>query len=145
MGTVASVTFVDQGRDLVKFYVQCDGYIEGFGHELAKWLLRHRIGNGIVLGADNYGFCNGVGCLAAQFIADFKNGPGYLYMDYIDASNKWNDYNYKVMIDYDDVGTRKLDDVTQIIVTNWESPKVIFSGTPTELFKYKEPDEEDDQ
>ena len=108
MGT-RSLTFVyetythDEGNvehdPIIKLYRQYDGYPEGHGLELANFLAPYHIVNG--LGGDTKEkVANGMGCLAAQLVAHFKDGPGqfYLYPPHLDADN-WQDYEYHVFKD----------------------------------------------
>ena len=62
-------------------YFQCDGYWQDLGVRLAEFLDSCLLVNG--LGANlpkDKIVCNGFGCLVAQFIAQFKTGPGHLYL-----------------------------------------------------------------
>lgn len=95
MGT-RSLTFVygDDGRALINLYRQYDGYMEGHGQELAAFLKDIRMGNGIPGDATN--FANGMGCLAAQIIAHFKDGAGGFYIHSVQATDCGQDYEYHV-------------------------------------------------
>ncbi len=131
MGTRSIIKFVekydyDKEYELVTIYQQYDGYLEGVGRELAQWLSDKEIINGIGLG-DNTNRANGVGCLAAQFIKEFKREIGGLYIYPSDA--KPQDFNYRVVVD----GTGKADDVIKITVTRYDDKEPIFVGTPSEL------------
>ena len=143
MGTRSLIKFVELGKNryslLVTIYRQYDGYIEGVDHDLAAWLLKRKIINGI--GFDQYDmsrYANGPRCLAAEYIADHKNEVGGLYIgDY-----EWQNYNYTVIVD-----NRKLcpengyraDDVILIVVHNFDDiDHPIFTGTPSELLAFKE-------
>lgn len=114
MSTRATVTFSENGVNLVKLYNHWDGYPTGLGNDIAEWLNDMRIGNGIGAGDNTY-FANGVGCLVAQFIRDFKAEPGGLYVIPIDADCE--EYNYYINIDYDDRGTVPCKDICKIKVT----------------------------
>jgi hypothetical protein len=59
-------------------YRQYDGYLEGHGLELATFLTRGKLVNGLS-GKDQMVF-NGMGCLAAQMIAYFKTEAGQFYL-----------------------------------------------------------------
>lgn len=141
MSTRATILFKRDGESLVKLYHHWDGYISGLGHHIAEWLCQKRIGNGIGLDCDE-NFANGVGCLVAQFIRDFKDGVGNLYVESLDVSNE--DYNYVIDISTDYDETRNCNDVTKIMVTNWDDDTPIFEGTPKELLNFNEDDEEED-
>lgn len=53
--------------------------------------------NGIGLN-EEFRVFNGIGCLAAQFIAEFKDGAGGLYMTWLGDEQQ---YNYEVVFDYE--------------------------------------------
>ena len=61
-------------------YFHCDGYWTSLGVRLGEFLESCVLVNG--LGPSNPAgrVCNGFGCLVAQFIAEFKGGPGHLYL-----------------------------------------------------------------
>jgi hypothetical protein len=82
MGT-RSLTYVYGGdretKPLVCMYRQFDGYPSGHGQELIDFLKPIKLVNG--LGPEgNQRVANGMGCLAAQLIANFKDGPGQFYL-----------------------------------------------------------------
>jgi len=82
MGT-RSLTYVYGGdretKPLMCLYRQYDGYPAGHGQELIDFLKPIKLVNG--LGSDNkQKVANGMGCLAAQLIANFKDGPGQFYL-----------------------------------------------------------------
>lgn len=145
MGTRSTIAFYSEYKGeethLVTVYQQYDGYIEGVGHTLAKWLLSKKMINGI--GGDQHTdeFANGAGCLVAQFIRDMKHGVGNLYIVEEDTSKDLCDYNYKVVIDDDyNLPSRgvPLDYLTMISVTRWNNQKPFFIGRPSILLEYKE-------
>lgn len=136
MSTRATILFKRNGENLCKLYHHWDGYINGLGHGIAEWFCKKRVGNGI--GADcDENFANGVGCLVAQFIKAFKNEAGNLYVESIDSSDEYIDYNYIIDIK-EDYETRNCNDITKITVTNWGNNIPIFEGTPMELLNYEE-------
>ena len=96
MGT-RSLTFVYEGeKPIVNMYRQFDGYPSGHGVELAEFLTSFdAITNGISLG-ENRKTANGMGCLAAQMIVNFKNGVGGFYIYSVDSTDCWQDYEYHV-------------------------------------------------
>ena len=96
MGT-RSLTFVYDGEQpIINMYRQFDGYPSGHGQELAEFLNSFdAITNGISLG-ENRKTANGMGCLAAQMIVNFKNGVGGFYIYSVDSTNCWQDYEYQV-------------------------------------------------
>lgn len=147
MGTRSTITFAktDGGLVVVPYvtiYQQYDGYIEGVGHELAKWLMGKTIINGIGFNQYSEKYANGLGCLAAQFIRDFKTDVGGLYIDPITIEDEC-DYNYLVL--YHSYADGMLpsegcpaNNLIKIIVTNWGNDKPIFEGSPKELLEFRE-------
>ena len=144
MGTRSLIKFVELGENhfslIVTIYQQYDGYIDGVGHDLAAWLLKRKIINGI--GSDQYDmsmYANGPRCLAAEYIADHKDEVGGLYIGY---DYEWQDYNYTVIINdskpYPEDGY-SADDIVLIVVHNFDDiDHYIFMGTPSELLAFKE-------
>ena len=112
MGT-RSLTFVYDGdRPVMNMYRQFDGYPSGHGQELAEFLLSGKMTNGIPVGSKEH-FFNGMGCLAAQLVANFKKDSGGFYLYPMDATDCWQEYEYHV---YED----------KVVVKNPD--EVIFSG-----------------
>lgn len=95
MGT-RSLTFVydEEGRTLISMYRQYDGYPSGHGKELAEFLEPITMVNGI--GATDNKIANGPGCLAAQLVAHFKDGPGGIYLVPTTAVDCGQDYEYHI-------------------------------------------------
>lgn len=96
MGT-RSLTFVyDNKEPMINMYRQYDGYPSGHGSELAKFLNSFdAIVNGIPVG-DKRRLANGMGCLAAQLIANFKTEVGGFYIYPVSADDCGQDYEYHV-------------------------------------------------
>ena len=96
MGT-RSLTFVYDGKEpMINMYRQFDGYPSGHGSELAEFLNSFdAIVNGIPVG-DKRKMANGMGCLAAQMIANFKTEVGGFYIYPVSAEDCGQDYEYHV-------------------------------------------------
>lgn len=126
MGTRSTVKFyqedeLDNSGDLIlAVYQQYDGYIKGVGHELAEWLKDKKVINGIQYETMQEGFANGMGCLAAQYVASKKVEIGNFYLT---CSDDVQEYNYEV---------RWVNGEFEIKVDD------IFAGTPLELLNFKE-------
>lgn len=94
MGTRSTIGFIDKYSDgevtICKVYQQYDGYLSCVGLHLGEFLKSGTCVNGI--GMDDKKVFNGLGCLAAQYIAEFKRGAGSLYMTGLDDSQQY-DYN----------------------------------------------------
>jgi len=122
MGTRSTVKFYsqfNQDEPVLSVYQQYDGYIEGVGHELAKWLKDKKVINGIRDEKMEDGYANGMGCLAAQYVMQHKNEIGSFYLTTIDDDQE---YNYKVRL------------INGQIIIEVDD----FKGTPEELLNYKD-------
>jgi hypothetical protein len=113
MGT-RSLTFVynEHGEAIINLYRQYDGYPSGHGAELAEFLAGKRLVNG--LSGDTSMVFNGMGCLAASLVANFKQSAGGFYIYAVTNTDCWQDYEYHV---YED----------KIVVKNFNSQEM-FSG-----------------
>jgi hypothetical protein len=101
---------------LVNMYRQYDGYPEGHGKELADFLNSFaEITNGISMG-ETRKTANGMGCLAAQLIANFKTEVGNIYLYEVDARDCWQDYEYHVYEDF----VRVMSHGKQLFEGNWK-------------------------
>jgi hypothetical protein len=124
MGT-RSLTFVYEGEmPIINMYRQYDGYPTGHGQELADFLLSGELVNGYSE-KQSVQF-NGMGCLAAQMIANFKNSVGGFYIHSINSTDCWQEYEYHV---YED----------KVVLKN--PTEVIFSGTWDEFHSFCYEDE----
>jgi len=121
MGT-RSLTFVydDNKEPIVNMYRQFDGYPTGHGAELAEFLLSGRMVNGLS-GMGKEKQFNGMGCLAAQMIAHFKQSSGGFYIYPVTTTDCWQDYEYHV---YEDR------------VRIYDMEQTIFNGTWKQFAKY---------
>ena len=127
MGTRSTVKFYsefDQEEPVVSVYQQRDGYINGVGYDLAIFLKEKTIINGIGSGQTmDKGFANGMGCLAAQYVAENKTEIGGFYLT---TKDDYQEYNYEV---------RFIDDNFVIKIKYYDN---IFEGTPEQLLNFKE-------
>ena len=115
-------------RPITCMYRQYDGHLESHGLELAEWLCRYTLVNGIPVGKSEPMF-NGMDCLAAQMFVHFKTEAGNIYCMHPDAYDIWEEYVYEI---------EEID--KKILITVYETPPVgydgllkIFHGTPKEL------------
>ena len=112
----------------VQVYKHYDGYPSGHPVDLAKFLKDFKIVNG--LGQDTYRTANGLGCLAAQYVAAFKMDAGDLYIE--NADTEHGDIEY---ITY--VWGADNKDIWMSIFESY-SGECIFVGKPQELIdKYE--------
>tara|TARA_R110000824_G_scaffold283957_4_gene472282 strand:- start:229 stop:675 length:447 start_codon:yes stop_codon:yes gene_type:complete len=112
---------------LVNIYQQYDGYPEYMAVEYAKWLEGLSIGNGLGRDPELNKYANGVGCFAAQFIKQFKDRPGGLYLHPIDDEEGWVDYIYTLF--------PKEGEETYMSIYHTISKDVIFVGKPDAVLK----------
>lgn len=127
MGT-RSLTFVyDDYKDepIINMYRQYDGYPSGHGAELAQFLDGFTIVNGF--GERRSKLANGMGCLAAQVVANFKTEVGNFYLYPISAKDCGQDYEYHVYKD-------------KIVVKSYNGNQ-LFSGSWTAFKEFCASDE----
>jgi hypothetical protein len=91
MGTRSTTKVVDSyGNTLINLYRQFDGYLEGHGQELIDFLEPFQLVNGIGAHNPEGRIANGIQCLAAQLIAEFKTEVGGFYMVPADEEEEYN-------------------------------------------------------
>lgn len=137
MGTRSSYRIIEKWEDtqanesgeniLCNVYLQYDGYPQGHPSDTAQWLSQGTVVNGLGLQEARLVF-NGGGCLAAQFIARLKEGPGGTYLHSLESWGKCcEDYLYDIIIKSD----RSLEFVAYENYS--DTPTEIFRGTPAEF------------
>ena len=119
MGTRSLTYVVENGKRIVCMYRQYDGYPSGHGKELYEFLQPITIVNG--LGGDSQNVANGAGCLAAQMVAHFKNGPGGIYLKSVTPGDCWQDYEYYVNVNDND-------NAISVSVKQSRARKFLFEG-----------------
>ena len=96
MGTRCLTFVYDHGKPIVNLYRQFDGYPSGHGAELAEFLGQFAaITNGISMN-ETRKTANGMGCLAAQLVAHFKQSVGGFYIHSVESTECGQDYEYHV-------------------------------------------------
>jgi hypothetical protein len=135
MGTRSTYRVIEQYKNeagsiednnLVLVYRQYDGYPTGHPLETAGWLATGTVVNGLGMTEERLVF-NGAGCLAAQLIARFKDGPGGTYIHSLDSRGQsWEDYLYDIIVKEDRT-------IEFVCYENDETPNEIFRGTPAEF------------
>lgn len=126
MGTRSLTIVQDESgnEEIAVLYRQMDGYIEGHGLDLAKFLVGFEVVNGLGM-RDNRKIANGMGCLFAQIIAHFKTEPGGFYLYPAGTRDCSEEYIYFVSLDEDKSLMIQCFDVYD--------EKTIFIGSPQEL------------
>lgn len=101
MGT-RSLTYVydETENPLLCMYAQWDGYPSGHGRALSDFLQSFdAIVNGININ-ETRRIANGMGCLAAQLIANFKTRAGDYYLHPVKMNQDcWQEYEYHIFQD----------------------------------------------
>lgn len=95
MGTRSLTIFKDEDKEICVMYRQFDGYPDGHGLELAEFLSGITMVNGYSTD-EKRKVANGMGCLTAQVIAEFKKGVGGFYIHSAGTRDCWEDYIYIV-------------------------------------------------
>ena len=118
MGT-RSLTYVynedNNKQPFVCMYRQFDGYPSGHGAELAEFLTPMKT-------KEEGRNANGMGGLAAQMIAYFKEGAYNIYLQFPElGQDSWQEYEYHVFAD-------------KVVVQN--PTEVIFSGSWKEFTEF---------
>lgn len=131
MGTRSLTHFVqkydEERTEIVTMYRQYDGYPKGHGLELAEFLASGTMVDGFSLEETGIVF-NGIGCLAAQVIAHFKDGVGGFYLYRGGKTDCGEEYIYDVIYNEN---TRIL---TMTCYDVYEG-KMIFEGLPQDFVK----------
>lgn len=139
MGT-RSLTFVYDGETpIINMYRQYDGYPTGHGAELAEFLSQFAaITNGIAVG-ETRRTANGMGCLAAQLVSNFKGSdPGQFYLYNPTMSDCGQDYEYHVYQDADNLLRVRIIDrgCNMFGLTMSDKNEFLFDGTVAEFAEF---------
>ena len=98
MGTRGlTIVHNEDGKKMLNMYRQFDSYPSGHGAELASFLNSSMMVNGY--SDKNAPQFNGMGCMAAQMVAHFKDGVGGFYIYPVSSMDCGQDYEYHVYKD----------------------------------------------
>ena len=102
MGTRSLTTFKEDhnNEEIVVLYRQFDGYPEGHGIDLFRFLNKMNMVNGIA-GGEKRKISNGMSCLAAQMVSYFKDEPGGFYLYRADTRDVGEEYIYTIYVNHD--------------------------------------------
>ena len=102
MGTRSLTTFKEDEteEEIVVLYRQMDGYPEGHGIDLFRFLNKMNMVNGIA-GGEKRKISNGMSCLAAQMVSHFKDEPGGFYLYRADTRDVGEEYIYTIYVNHD--------------------------------------------
>jgi hypothetical protein len=135
MGTRSLTRFIEVidgvEKPLTCVYRQYDGYPSGHGKELADFLMSGTMVNGYG-GSDERQF-NGIGCLAAQFISDFKDGAGNIYIYEPNAIDCGEEYIYEIRYNFKSFFGKADDDSLTLTCYDVYANKTIFEGQPKDF------------
>ena len=135
MGTRSLTRFITQHGDekatVTCVYRQYDGYPSGHGKELSEFLCSGKMVNGF--GQSEEKQFNGIGCLAAQFIAEFKDGVGGLYIHHPDSKDCGEEYVYEVIYKYPKGFNNPNEDSLTMTCYDVYAEKTIFEGLPKDF------------
>jgi hypothetical protein len=143
MGT-RSLTIVQDGHwrtvdgkkippeEVMVMYRQMDGYPEGHGADLVRAFGTTRLCNGYGARQSSGEWANGMGCLAAQVVAHFKQGIGGIYLHSSgtrDCGEEYIYYLYAKNLTRDEDGEETL--CLKVVSVGWgETPsEVLYDGT----------------
>lgn len=114
---------------ILTFYRQYDGYPSGHGADLASFLDGYNLINGI--SGQPGKSANGMGCLAAQVIANFKNesGVGGIYVYKADTQDVGEEYVYTV---YQSAIRNEVGNLCMTVYSAWRKV-VLFDGPVSEF------------
>jgi hypothetical protein len=144
MGTRSTYRIIEQytdtktqkvvNQEICLVYRQFDGYPTGHPMETAEWLASGRVVNGISSNETKLVF-NGAGCLAAQLVAKYKDGPGGTYIQSLKSrGNSWEDYLYDIIVKEDD-------SIEYVCYENGSRKKELFRGSPADFVLQYEKEE----
>ena len=106
-------------------YRQYDSYPIGHGLEIAEFLNPIQLVNGFGRDTDTEKIANGVGCLAAQFVAHFKHDVGGFYLYPPNSKDCGEEYTYTIKVN--DIESYNTDKQYVITVKDY-GKKQIFKG-----------------
>src|SRR5262245_31258263 len=94
MGTRSLTRFFQNEKEIACVYQQFDGYPQGAGKQIADFLKSGVMVNGIPGGSERY--FNGMGCLAAQYVAQHKSCAGNIYLYAPGSKDCGEEYTYEI-------------------------------------------------
>jgi hypothetical protein len=119
-------------RPIINLYRQYDGYPSGHGAEIVEFLKQFTMTNGIPVGRDNTErrIANGMGCLAAQFVSNFKGSDaGQFYLYPVSAKDCGQDYEYHIYKDDSTFRVKVINKGCNMFgLTQSDTNEVIFDG-----------------
>jgi hypothetical protein len=127
MGTRGTIHIKDGKKTILSLYRQYDCYPTGLGEELKAGFGATQIVNGFSLAMKAPAYANTVQCLAAQIVANQKQGLGHVYIT--DARDR-QEYNYFIAADRDGKLTLRVTNSANVELYN--GPLASFNGSAVE-------------
>lgn len=125
MGTRSLTRVFDDDKLVLAMYRQMDGYPEGMGADLAKFVVSGTFVTGISLTKQKpQPQFNGMGCFAAQLVKHLKEGAGGIYLVSADAEDQ--EYTYEIHGGLDEKSAPK----PIRMVCKGSDGEVLFDGNP---------------
>jgi hypothetical protein len=124
---------------IVLMYLQSDGYPSGNPLDMAKWLSKGKLVNGLGFDQPEIVF-NGAACLAAQLVSRFKDGPGGCYLHPVNERGSCGeDYVYDIIVDEE---AETIDFVAYDVNGGYNGKpqrfRKLYSGTPAGFVEWVE-------
>lgn len=137
MGTRAHVNFIERSKDketiLCSIYQHFDGYVKGgVGENLKDFLASKTLVDG--MSGDRTHLANGIGCLTAQYIANFKHEAGNLYIiepvkKHLKCVDNGISYCYNVFVDEKENITIEVHDYDEVVFSGSLDEYIVFVDT----------------
>lgn len=112
MGTRSITRIISDGKPLLTFYRQFDGYPSGHGRELAEFMAGITIVNGYNPSMRAGTHANGAGCFAGQLVVRLKPDIGGIYIREHEAENE--EYTYTINFQSQGAGFDCVDVITTV-------------------------------
>lgn len=131
MGTRSLTTFLDEGdEEICVMYRQFNGHPEGHGRDLAEFIQGKKLVNGITVGVDDKSSSfNGMRCLAASVIAEFKNSIGGIYVHRAGSRDIGEKYIYTILGETGELPKISLSDT-------YDGGEKLFEGNADEFIEW---------
>ncbi len=120
MGTSChTILYDNDGKEICVLYRNFDGYPERHGEDLKNFLRGKKIVKGISLDEDENKIFNGMDCLAASIVANFKKEVGNFYLQ--PAKSRNGQYEYKVKKDLNGIILLIIKDDSGEVLEEWKA------------------------
>ena len=129
MGTRSLTVFVDEdNEEIAVLYRQFDGYPDGQGYDLTKFLKDRILVNGYTKTDEEKKNFNGMACLAAWFIGSVKTETGNFYLHKAGTRNCGEEFIYTV--------SGKTGQEAWIVCYDVYDKKILYQGTASNMYRW---------